>query len=85
MSEGERGPGPDIGDAAWAQNRWPAIGLGAGAGIALVLGVVFWAGWIKTLICIVAFALAGCLIGVVAAKIVYGDVDEQPGGDDRSA
>ncbi|MHC4415327.1 MAG: hypothetical protein ACYS0G_08590 [Planctomycetota bacterium] len=67
---------PSVGDAAWAHNRWPAIGLNVGAGFGVAAGVIFWAGWFWTIILVVLLAFAGCFTGVVAAKLVYRRVDE---------
>ena len=63
---------PDIGDAAWAHNRWPTIGLYTGAGIGVLLGVVFYSGWVWTVLFIIGLATAGCLLGFAAAILVYG-------------
>lgn len=61
----------DVGDAAWAHNRWPTIGLYAGAGIGAFLGLVFYAGWFWTILYIVVLAIVGGVLGFVAAKLMY--------------
>ena len=91
MNDRKQEAGPTIGDAAWAHNRWPAIGLYAGAGIGLFLGVIFWLGWLWTIALIVGLALAGCFTGLAAAKLIYRGADERredwglPGGELRPA
>ncbi len=65
----------DVGDAAWAHNRWPTIGLYAGAGLGVMLGVITVAGWLWTLVYAAALAAGGCFVGLAAAKIVYRQAD----------
>ena len=60
MNDRKQEAGPSIGDAAWAHNRWPAVGLYTGAGFGLALGVIFWLGWLWTIVLIVGLAFAGC-------------------------
>ncbi|MHC4428953.1 MAG: hypothetical protein ACYS0D_10195 [Planctomycetota bacterium] len=61
----------DIGDAAWAYNRWPTIGLWSGGGIGLLLSVLFGAGWLLVIGSIAGGAIGGCLLGVLLAVLVY--------------
>lgn len=67
-------PIPDISDAAWAHNRWPTVGLYCGAGIGLLLAVVFYQAWYWAVLYVVAGAVAGCLFGFAAAFLTYGSV-----------
>lgn len=68
----------DIGDAAWAYNRWPTIGLYAGGGLGAMLGMVFPPfGWIRLLIFIVAGAIGGCVLGFLAARIIFGKAADE--------
>jgi hypothetical protein len=93
MSEGDgpgnpQGPGADRagrervdvdpGDAAWAHNRWPTVGLFSGAGLGLVLGLLYQLGWILTTVSVIALAVGGCLGGLALAKFVYRDADRRP-------
>ena len=71
MTERSRASQTDIGDAAWAYNRWPTIGLWAGGGIGLLLSVLFGAGWLIVLGSIAGGAIGGCLLGVVLAVVIY--------------
>ena len=71
MNERNSDPLPDVGDSAWAQNRWPTIGLFSGAGIGLLLGLVFVAGWLRTIAYVVALTITGCAVGLILAKLVY--------------
>ncbi len=66
-------PEPDliVTDASWAHNRWPTIGLYTGAGLGVVMGVVFVPGWMWALGYVIAGAIAGCLLGLGLAKLVY--------------
>lgn len=64
--------GPDVGDAAWAHNRWPTVGLYTGGGVGLLLGVVFYSGVWWTILYVIALAAAGCLLGFAAAILMYG-------------
>lgn len=61
----------DIGDAAWAYNRWPTIGLWSGGGIGLLLSVLFGAGWLLVIGSIAGGAIGGCLLGALLAIVVY--------------
>ncbi len=54
-----------IGDAAWAYNRWPTIGLFTGIGIGAVLGVSFPVGWIIGVLVALAGGGIGCVLGTV--------------------
>lgn len=64
---------PDPGDAAWAYNRWPTVGLFTGAGLAAILGVVFPPfGWFKLIAFIVVGAIGGCVLGFITARIIFG-------------
>jgi len=58
-------------DAAWAHNRWPTIGLYTGAGVGLFMGIAFVPGWWVTIAFIVALGVAGCLVGLGLAGVVY--------------
>lgn len=80
MSGSEPGRGADLGDAAWAHNRWPTVGLFSGAGVGLVLGLVFESGWLWTALFVVALAVGGCLGGAGLAALVYRHSDDPPGG-----
>ena len=61
----------EISDAAWAHNRWPTIGLYAGAGIGLLVGIVFVLGWRWTVAYIAVLAVTGCLVGFGLAQVIY--------------
>ncbi len=61
----------DVGDAAWAHNRWPTIGLYAGAGIGAMVALIFYPGWLLTITFVVVLAIAGGLVGFGAAKLLY--------------
>ena len=79
----EHDPGPDLGDATWAHNRWPTIGLYTGAGVGAVLGIMFLVGWLWTILYIVTLAITGCIVGLVAAKVTFwgspqGPIDLEP-------
>lgn len=64
---------PDPGDAAWAYNRWPTVGLFTGAGLAATLGVVFPPfGWLKLIVLVVAGAIGGCILGFITARVIFG-------------
>ncbi len=58
-------------DAAWAQNRWPTIGLHTGAGCGLLMGIAFVSGWMWTLVYMLVLAVVGCLVGLGLAGIVF--------------
>ena len=73
--------GTDLGDAAWAHNRWPTVGLFTGGGVGLLLGIVFYIGWLWTLLLAVCLAVAGCVTGVGLAALIYGKADERPDDD----
>ena len=75
---------PDISDATWAHNRWPTIGLYTGASIGAVLGVVFYVGWVWTILYVVGLAMAGCLLGLVMAKLVYRPAGEPAEDQERA-
>ena len=77
MNRRKSDPVAGISDAAWAHNRWPAIGASGGAGLGLVLGVVFWVGWLRTILLIIALVVAGCFLGFAAAKLMYLGVDRR--------
>lgn len=64
-----------IGDAAWAQNRWPTIGLFTGLGLGIVLGVSFPVGWLWMILLPIAGSVFGCVLGLVLAKLFYRDTD----------
>ena len=91
MNDRKQKTGSSIGDAAWAHNRWPAVGLSAGAGFGLALGVIFWLGWLWTIVLIVGGGFAGCFTGLAAAKLIYRGADQKrengdlPGGELRPA
>ncbi len=61
----------DIGDAAWAYNRWPTIGLWSGGGIGLLLSVILGDSWLLVIGSIAGGAIGGCLVGVLLAVLVY--------------
>ena len=64
---------PDPGDAAWAYNRWPTVGLFTGAGLSTMLGLVFPPfGWFKLVAFIVVGALGGCVLGFITARVIFG-------------
>ena len=71
-----------IGDAAWAYNRWPTIGLFTGLGIGVVLSVSFPVGWIRGVLIALAGGVVGCVLGLILAKLIYGRAnqrdDDQP-------
>jgi hypothetical protein len=58
-------------DAAWAHNRWPTIGLHAGAGCGLLMGIAFVSGWMWTLAFMLMLAVAGCLVGFGLAGLMF--------------
>lgn len=76
---------PDPGDAAWAYNRWPTIGLYTGGGLGAILGVVFPPfGWLKLIAIIVVGAIGGCVLGFISARVFFGrDVDERHENNDE--
>ncbi len=61
-----------IGDAAWAYNRWPTIGLFTGIGIGVVLSVSFPVGWIRGVLIALGSGVVGCVLGLILAKLTYG-------------
>ena len=71
-----------IGDAAWAYNRWPTIGLFTGLGIGVVLSVSFPVGWIRGILIALGSGVVGCVLGLILAKLIYGRAnqrdDDQP-------
>ena len=71
-----------IGDAAWAYNRWPTIGLFTGLGIGVVLSVSFPVGWIRGILIALGSGIVGCVLGLILAKLIYGRAnqrdDDQP-------
>ena len=71
-----------IGDAAWAYNRWPTIGLFTGIGIGVVLSVSFPVGWIRGILIALGSGVVGCVLGLILAKLIYGRAnqrdDDQP-------
>ncbi len=64
-------PMSDVGDAAWAHNRWPTIGIYSGAGIGAMVALVFYPGWLLTITYVVVLAIVGGLLGFAAAKLIY--------------
>ncbi len=60
-----------ISDASWAHNRWPTIGLYTGAGLGVVMGVVFVPGWMWALGYVIAGAIVGCLLALGLVKLIY--------------
>ena len=73
MSDRKKQSTSDIGDAAWAYNRWPTIGLFTGAGLGAMLAVVFPPfGWFKLIAFFVAGAIGGCALGSVTARVIFG-------------
>ncbi len=71
-----------IGDAAWAYNRWPTIGLFTGLGIGVVLSVSFPVGWIRGILIALGSGVVGCVLGLILAKLIYGRADHRD--DDQS-
>ena len=59
------------GDAAWAQNRWPTIGLFTGLGLGIVVAVSFPVGWLLMILLPIAGSATGCVLGLVLAKLFY--------------
>ena len=72
-----------IGDAAWAYNRWPTIGLFAGIGICVVLSFSFPVGWIWGILLTLAGGVVGCVLGFAAARVFYGRIGRQQDDDDH--
>lgn len=68
-----------IGDAAWAYNRWPTIGLFTGLGLGVVLGVSFPVGWFGMILLPIAGSVIGCVLGLVLAKLFYRNADSHDG------
>ncbi len=66
-----------IGDAAWAYNRWPTIGLFTGLGIGVVLSVSFPVGWIRGILIALAGGVVGCVLGFILAKLIYGRANQR--------
>ncbi len=62
---------PESIDAAWAHNRWPTIGLNAGAGCGLLMGIAFVSGWVWTLVFMLVLAVVGCVAGLGLAGIMF--------------
>lgn len=85
MSDRKEQSTSDIGDAAWAYNRWPTVGLFTGAGLAAMLGVVFPPfGWFKLIAFIVTGAIVGCLLGFITARVIFGrNVNERDEDNDE--
>ena len=85
MSDRKEQSTSDIGDAAWAYNRWPTVGLFTGAGLAAMLGVVFPPfGWFKLIAFIVTGAIGGCLLGFITARVIFGrNVNERDEDNDE--
>ncbi len=81
MSDRKSEPVPDIGDATWAHNRWPVVGLYTGAGVGLALGVIFWGGFFWTVLYSAGLSVLGCLLGYALAILIYG----RPGRHDRGS
>jgi len=66
-----------IGDAAWAYNRWPTIGLFTGIGIGVVLSVSFPVGWVRGILIALAGGVVGCVLGLILAKLIYGRANQR--------
>ncbi len=66
-----------IGDAAWAYNRWPTIGLFTGLGIGVVLSVSFPVGWIRGILIALGSGVVGCVLGLILAKLIYGRANQR--------
>lgn len=62
---------PESIDAAWAHNRWPTIGLNAGAVCGLLMGIALVSGWLWTLGYMLVLAVVGCGLGFGLAVIVF--------------
>jgi len=73
-----------IGDAAWAYNRWPTIGLFTGIGICVVLSVSFGGGWIRGILIALAGGVVGCVLGFAAARVFYGRAGRERDDDEES-
>ena len=82
MTHDDQNTRSGIGDAAWAYNRWPTIGLFTGLGIGVVLSVSFPVGWIRGILIALGSGIVGCVLGLILAKLIYGRAnhrdDDQP-------
>ncbi len=67
------------GDAAWAQNRWPTIGLFTGLGLGIVLAVSIPVGWLLMILLPIAGSVVGCVLGLAFAKLFYKYADPHDG------
>ncbi len=66
-----------IGDAAWAYNRWPTIGLFTGLGIGVVRSVSFPVGWIRGILIALGSGIVGCVLGLILARLTYGPANHR--------
>ena len=57
--------------AVWAHHKWPRIGLVTGIGVGIVLSLLLALGWWAIIVAIVGLACAGCLLGYLAAVVLY--------------
>ncbi len=71
MTGNNNNPNIDEGEAAWAHNRWPTVGLFTGWGLAALLWLLFhWSWWLGILV-VFGAGCVGCLAGFFIASIVY--------------
>lgn len=60
-----------VSDAVWAHNRWPTIGLYTGAGVGVLVSVVWWLGLLWALAAVGGLAVVGLLVGYGLARLIY--------------
>ncbi len=76
----------DIGDAAWAYNRWPTVGLFTGGCLSALLGLIFPVGWLWVVGFLVIGSIVGGFLGYLSARIIYGKayIERRDNEDDAS-
>ncbi|MGI9013648.1 MAG: hypothetical protein ACR2GY_05290 [Phycisphaerales bacterium] len=64
-------PPRDIGPGVWAHYTWPRVGFVTGMGVGLLVAFLFALGWWASSVMVVGLAVSGCLLGFVAAVVLY--------------